>query len=81
MLATDRAASRDSDRWTDCANQRPDHGRTASSGANPSGASPSGANSSGAMAQQSSPGYEAAPPTFVRLTGSHLVKPRAPRQD
>jgi len=55
MMATDRAASRDSDQWTDC--------------------------SSGAMAQQSSPGYEAAPPTFVRLTGSHLVKPRAPRQD
>ncbi|OAF18454.1 hypothetical protein [Bradyrhizobium neotropicale] len=71
MMATDRAASRDSDQWTDCANQRPDHGRTASSGAN----------SSGTMAQQSSPGCEAAPPTFVRLTGSHLVKPRAPRQD
>jgi hypothetical protein len=29
------------------------------------------------MAQQSSRGYEAAPQSFVRLTGSHLAKPRA----
>jgi hypothetical protein len=33
----------------------------------------------GAMAQQSGRGDEAAPQMFVRLTGSHLVKPRAHR--
>ena len=32
--------------------------------------------SPGAMAQQSGRGYEAAPQAFVRLSGSHLVKPR-----
>jgi hypothetical protein len=31
--------------------------------------------SAGAMALQSSRGFEAAPQTFVRLTGSHLAKP------
>ena len=35
------------------------------------------ANHAGAMAMQSDRGYEAAPQTFVRLTGSHLTKPRA----
>ncbi|WFU44776.1 hypothetical protein QA640_21345 [Bradyrhizobium sp. CB82] len=30
----------------------------------------------GAMALQSCRGYEAAPQSFVRLTGSHLAKPR-----
>jgi hypothetical protein len=30
----------------------------------------------GAMAQQCGRGYEAAPQMFVRLTGSHLAKPR-----
>ena len=30
----------------------------------------------GAMSHQSDRGYEAAPQAFVRLTGSHLVKPR-----
>ncbi|WP_441235747.1 hypothetical protein [Bradyrhizobium sp. 930_D9_N1_4] len=33
----------------------------------------------GAMSQQSGRGYEAAPQAFVRLTGSHLAKPRASR--
>ncbi|MCG2630253.1 hypothetical protein L6654_26850 [Bradyrhizobium sp. WYCCWR 13023] len=33
----------------------------------------------GAMALQSGRGYEAAPQAFVRLSGSHLVKPRLKR--
>ncbi|MCP3469548.1 hypothetical protein NLM33_04290 [Bradyrhizobium sp. CCGUVB1N3] len=33
----------------------------------------------GAMALQSDRGYEAAPQGFVRLTGSHLAKPRVSR--
>lgn len=32
--------------------------------------------SAGEMALQSSRGFEAAPQMFVRLTGSHLAKPR-----
>ncbi|MFK4487137.1 hypothetical protein [Bradyrhizobium sp. USDA 336] len=32
--------------------------------------------STGAMALQSSRGFEAAPQTFVRLTGSRLARPR-----
>jgi hypothetical protein len=35
--------------------------------------------SPGAMTQQSGRGYEAAPQAFVRLSGSHLVKPRVSR--
>ena len=35
--------------------------------------------STGAMSLQSGRGYEAAPQAFVRLTGSHLVKPQASR--
>jgi hypothetical protein len=35
------------------------------------------AQSHGAMALQSRRGFEAAPQAFVRLTGSHLAKPRA----
>ena len=35
--------------------------------------------SAGAMSLQSRRGYEAAPQAFVRLTGSHLAKPRASR--
>ncbi|BAR61496.1 hypothetical protein NK6_8347 [Bradyrhizobium diazoefficiens] len=31
------------------------------------------------MALQSSRGFEAAPQMFVRLTGSHLAKPRVSR--
>lgn len=38
-----------------------------------------GATAPGAMALQSSRGYEAAPQAFVRLTGSHLAKPRVSR--
>ncbi|WP_246791287.1 hypothetical protein [Bradyrhizobium commune] len=37
------------------------------------------AGSPGPMALQSSRGYEAAPQAFVRLTGSHLAKPRVSR--
>ncbi|MBR0878445.1 hypothetical protein ABIF65_002280 [Bradyrhizobium japonicum] len=32
----------------------------------------------GAMSLQSGRGHEAAPQAFVRLTGSHLAKPRVP---
>jgi hypothetical protein len=35
--------------------------------------------SSGEMVLQSSRGFEAVPQMFVRLTGSHLAKPRASR--
>lgn len=35
--------------------------------------------SPGAMALQSGRGYEAAPQAFVRLSGSHLAKPRVSR--
>jgi len=35
--------------------------------------------SPGAMALQSGRGYEAAPQAFVRLSGSHLAKPRIGR--
>ncbi|UQD76673.1 hypothetical protein JEY40_20150 [Bradyrhizobium japonicum] len=33
----------------------------------------------GAMSLQSGRGHEAAPQAFVRLTGSHLARPRASR--
>ncbi len=36
-----------------------------------------GSTSSGAMTLQSSRGCEASPQKFVRLSGSHLPKPRA----
>ncbi len=35
--------------------------------------------SPGSMALQSGRGYEAAPQAFVRLSGSHLAKPRVSR--
>lgn len=35
--------------------------------------------SAGAMALQTGRGYEATPQAFVRLSGSHLAKPRASR--
>jgi hypothetical protein len=38
------------------------------------------ADSPGMMAQQSGPGYEAAPQAFVRLSGSRLAKPRVSRE-
>lgn len=37
------------------------------------------ASSAGAMSLQSGRGYDAAPQAFVRLTGSHLVRPQASR--
>ncbi|MGY8631523.1 hypothetical protein RAD15_03375 [Bradyrhizobium sp. 14AA] len=64
MTAEDRAAPRDADQRTDRGDQRPVRGS---------------ATSSGEMALQSSRGFEAAPQTFVRLTGSHLAKPRTGR--
>ena len=38
-----------------------------------------GVTAPGAMTLQSSRGYEAVPQAFVRLTGSHLAKPRVSR--
>ncbi|WP_298243958.1 hypothetical protein [uncultured Bradyrhizobium sp.] len=40
---------------------------------------PSHVASAGAMSLQSGRGFEAAPQAFVRLTGSHLVRPQARR--
>lgn len=40
---------------------------------------PSRAAQTGAMSLQSGRGFEAAPQAFVRLTGSHLVRPQASR--
>ena len=37
--------------------------------------------SAGAMSLQSGRGFEAAPQAFVRLTGSHLVKPQSRRAE
>jgi hypothetical protein len=64
MMAQDRARPRDADLRTDRGDQRPVR---------------SGATSSGEMVLQSSRGFEAVPQMFVRLTGSHLAKPRASR--
>ncbi len=64
MVAGDRATARDADQGTDRGHQRPIRSR---------------ATSPGEMAQQSGRGYEAAPQAFVRLTGSHLAKPRVSR--
>jgi hypothetical protein len=64
MMAQDRATPRDADLRTDRGDQRPVR---------------SGATSSGEMVLQSSRGFEAVPQMFVRLTGSHLAKPRASR--
>ncbi|MBR0951118.1 hypothetical protein [Bradyrhizobium canariense] len=66
MMAQDRATARDADQRTDRRDQRPVR---------------SSAMSPGEMALQSSRGFEATPQTFVRLTGSHLAKPRASRAD
>lgn len=62
MMAQDRAVPREADQRTDRGDQR---------------AVRSSATPSGEMALQSSRGFEAAPQMFVRLTGSHLAKPRA----
>ncbi|WP_347338607.1 hypothetical protein [Bradyrhizobium guangzhouense] len=63
MLAQDRATARDAAQPTD----RADREISVRAG------------STGAMALQSGRGYEAAPQAFVRLSGSHLVKPRVKR--
>jgi len=60
MMAQDRATVRDAAQPTDRADRQISNR----------------AGSPGAMAQQSRRGYEAAPQAFVRLSGSHLVKPR-----
>nr|WP_061021865.1 hypothetical protein [Bradyrhizobium sp. CCH5-F6] len=62
MMATDRAPTREAVQGTGRGDQR----RVRDS-----------VKSAGEMTQQSSRGFEAAPQTFVRLTGSHLAKPRA----
>ncbi|MBR0844306.1 hypothetical protein JQ607_29245 [Bradyrhizobium liaoningense] len=64
MMAQNRATMRDADQCRDRADQRQIR---------------SPATSPGEMALQSSRGDEAAPQTFVRLTGSHLAKPRGGR--
>lgn len=64
MVAEDRAAPREADQRTDRGERRPVR---------------SSATPSGEMALQSSRGFDAAPQMFVRLTGSHLAKPRASR--
>ncbi|RXT42297.1 hypothetical protein [Bradyrhizobium betae] len=64
MMAEHRATPRDADQSTDRADQQFIRNRVASVGA---------------MSRQSGRGYEAAPQAFVRLTGSHLAKPRASR--
>ena len=66
MTAQNRATTRDADQRTDRWEQRPVR---------------SSATSPGEMALQSSRGFEATPQSFVRLTGSHLAKPRANRAD
>jgi hypothetical protein len=66
MTAQNRATTRDADQRTDRREQRSVR---------------SSANSPGEMALQSSRGFETTPQSFVRLTGSHLAKPRAIRAD
>jgi hypothetical protein len=65
MTAQDRATARDAAQSTDRAEQQPIRSR---------------AGAPGPMALQSGRGYEAAPQAFVRLTGSHLAKPRVSRK-
>ena len=64
MVTQDRATPREADQRTDRGDQPPVR---------------SGATSASEMALQSSRGFEAAPQMFVRLTGSHLAKPRVSR--
>ena len=64
MMAQDRATLREADQRIDRGDQPPVR---------------SDATSGNEMTLQSSRGYEAAPQMFVRLTGSHLAKPRAGR--
>jgi hypothetical protein len=79
MMAEDSATARCADQGYDRAKERSDCSAN-SSGANSPGANSPGANSPGAMALQSDRGYDAAPQMFVRLTGSHLARPRASRE-
>ncbi|WP_439375144.1 hypothetical protein [Bradyrhizobium sp. DASA03120] len=65
MMAQDRGTPREAGLRTDRGDQRPVRSR---------------ANSANEMALQSSRGFEAAPQMFVRLTGSHLAKPRVSRE-
>jgi hypothetical protein len=65
MTAGNRATARDAAQRTNRADQQP-IGKHAGS--------------PGAMVQQSSRGYEAVPQAFVRLTGSHLARPRVSRK-
>ncbi|MDA9402011.1 hypothetical protein [Bradyrhizobium sp. CCBAU 45389] len=65
MMAQDRATPREADQRTDRGDQRLVRSR---------------ATSANEMALQSSRGFEAAPQMFVRLTGSHLAKPRVSRE-
>lgn len=65
MTAGHRATARDAAPGTDRADQQPIRSR---------------AGAPGPMALQSGRGYEAAPQAFVRLTGSHLAKPRVSRK-
>ena len=64
MTAGNRATARDAAQQTDRADQQPIRSRVGASGP---------------MALQSGRGYEAVPQAFVRLTGSHLAKPRVSR--
>ena len=64
MMATDRAATREAEQRTGRGDQRAAHASV---------------KSAGEMALQSNRGFEAAPQAFVRLTGSHLMKPRVNR--
>ncbi|CUT09830.1 hypothetical protein BF49_0910 [Bradyrhizobium sp.] len=66
MTAQVRATTRDADHRTNRREQQPVR---------------SSANSPGEMALQSIRRFEATPQSFVRLTGSHLAKPRANRAD
>jgi hypothetical protein len=61
MTAQDRATMRDAAQQTNRADREPMRDR---------------ASSPGAMALQSDRGYEARPQAFVRLSGSHLARPR-----
>jgi hypothetical protein len=62
MTAGHRAPARDAEQIAARAKERPDRCR---------------AKPVGAMALQPDRGYKAAPQMFVRLSGSHLAKPRA----
>ncbi|MBR0735528.1 hypothetical protein JQ581_01195 [Bradyrhizobium liaoningense] len=64
MMATDRAATREPEQRTGRGDQRAAHASV---------------KSAGEMVLQSNRGFEAAPQAFVRLTGSHLARPRAGR--